>query len=165
MSTFKATRLVKSFSRRIAAPASKVFPLLCPTLEYDWLPGWSCELVYSDTGVAEDNCIFTTSFIGGREGIWTVSRYEPNKAIEFVVVHPDSHVMKLNIHLEEREAGSTDAAWTYTFTALGPEGNEHIDTEIATGFDTRTGAVIDALEHYCMTGKKLSTLSHAGGHG
>lgn len=38
----------------------RIFPLLCPVLEYDWVPGWECELVYTESGVAESGAVFRT---------------------------------------------------------------------------------------------------------
>ena len=35
------------------APPDRVFPLLCPVREYDWIDGWECRMVYAETGVAE----------------------------------------------------------------------------------------------------------------
>src|SRR5208283_1284485 len=38
----------------------KVFPLLCPVREYEWFNDWKCTMVYSESGVAENNCVFYT---------------------------------------------------------------------------------------------------------
>lgn len=160
MSDFKAKRVIKTFTRRIAAPASKVFPLLCPTREYDWIEGWSCDLVYSETGLAENNCVFTTSFLRNGEEIWALSRYEPTRAIEFVAVTPQSHVMKFDVALRETEDGSTDMTWTSTFTALTPKGNHHLDTVVDEHYETSLRTWTAALNHFCTTGNMLSHGSH-----
>ena len=47
---------------KIGAPVEKVFPLLCPVREYEWIDGWSCRLVHSESGFAEKGAIFTTGF-------------------------------------------------------------------------------------------------------
>ena len=36
--------------RRFNTTPAKLFPLLCPTTEYDWLPGWECELLHLASG-------------------------------------------------------------------------------------------------------------------
>jgi hypothetical protein len=63
---------------RLDAPPDRIFPLLCPVREYDWIPTWSCDMIYSESGVAENDCVFATAFPeeGPRES-WVVVRYEP----------------------------------------------------------------------------------------
>ncbi len=48
--------------RTFDATPEEIFPLLCPTTELDWLPGWNCELLHSQSGYAELNCVLRTSF-------------------------------------------------------------------------------------------------------
>jgi hypothetical protein len=42
----------KEFVFEVAAPPDRVFPLLCPVRERDWLEGWEADMVYSASGVA-----------------------------------------------------------------------------------------------------------------
>ena len=37
----------------INAPADEILPLACPVLEYDWIPGWKCKLLYCPNGKNE----------------------------------------------------------------------------------------------------------------
>ena len=39
---------------------SKVFPLLCPVREADWIDGWNPVLVLTQSGFAEQDCVFIT---------------------------------------------------------------------------------------------------------
>ena len=41
-----------------SASPEKIFPLLCPVREMDWIPEWAPKLVISDSGVMEPGCIF-----------------------------------------------------------------------------------------------------------
>lgn len=66
-----------------AAPET-IFPLLCPTREYDWIPHWSCELVHSVSGFAERDCVFITEFPGAGREVWLQTRHEPCRTVEFV---------------------------------------------------------------------------------
>jgi hypothetical protein len=136
----------------IAAPAEKIFPLLCPVREYEWLDGWSCRLVYSKSGFAEMGAVFTTE-LRAEEGasIWTVSRYEPDRAIEFVVVLPGVHVMTMAISLNPLGPGRTHLTWTFVFTSLtGP--NVAFDEA---SFERDRAFIDRALEHYCREGNML----------
>ena len=60
MDRFKARRGAHEYIQTNYAAPEKVFPLLCPVREADWIPGWQYELVYSESGVAELGCVFTT---------------------------------------------------------------------------------------------------------
>ena len=44
----------------VHAPVEEIFPLLCPVREYDWIPGWGCDVQFTESGVAEDLCVFST---------------------------------------------------------------------------------------------------------
>ena len=57
--TFEHTALVP-------APAHRVFPLLCPVREPEWIPGWSCELIHTASRLAEKGCVFRTDSPSGR---------------------------------------------------------------------------------------------------
>ena len=48
----------------VPATPDRVFPLLCPVREYEWIPGWECDVLHSVSGVAEEDCVFRTRFPG-----------------------------------------------------------------------------------------------------
>jgi hypothetical protein len=52
MTTFRGNRVVHEFTQTNPAAPEKVFPLLCPVREGDWLPGWKYRLIY---------CVFSAS--------------------------------------------------------------------------------------------------------
>jgi hypothetical protein len=57
-----------------------VFPLLCPVREYEWIEPWSCDMVFSESGLAENNAVFRTHFPAqGGEETWVVCRYEKDR--------------------------------------------------------------------------------------
>jgi len=156
MADFEAKRLVKEYVYNIDAAPEKVFPLLCPVREYDWIEGWSCELIHSESGVAENNCVFKTTFPDLGEATWVVSRYDKESfIIEFVIVYPDAIAEKLDIALEAGEGGGSVIRWTRTYTGLSEKGNrliEHFGDEM---IDSRMAWLNESLNHYCSTGKKL----------
>ena len=121
---FRSKRTVGSYTHTVGFPASKVFPLLCPVLEYDWIDGWQCEMVYTDSGVAENNCIFVTSFPDSGRQVWSVSRYEPDSRIEFVMMGADL-VSRLDILLEEsggRDNPAVEAHVHWSNSGRQPDG-------------------------------------------
>ena len=156
MSDFKAVRVARSHTMTVAGTPERVFPLLCPTKEYDWIAIWDCDLVYSDSGVAEAGCVFATDFPqdGGRD-IWVVSRYEPNRAIAFVRVNP-LRTISYDITLSDAGNGTATAVWSQILTGLNEEGNRHVaaySDEAYAGLMERCRAMLD---HYLTTGTMLS---------
>jgi hypothetical protein len=150
-----AKRRVSSFDLHLDGTPEQVFPLLCPVREYDWIDGWSCEMVYSDTGVAELGCIFRTRFFDLGEETWTVSRYEPKRAIEFVRVACNVAVVKLDIALEREGDGRTRARVTHTTTALTEAGDLVLAAAPAGKIEQEWRAGEQMLNHYLRTGTKL----------
>jgi hypothetical protein len=69
---FKAERVVKKYTMNLSAEPAVVFPLLCPVREYEWIEPWSCDMVFSASGVAENNAVFMTDFpprrVAGKPG-------------------------------------------------------------------------------------------------
>ena len=156
MSEFAAKRFVRKFSYHIDAGPEEIFPLLCPVREYDWIDGWACEMVYSDSGVAENNCIFKTQFQGHGEEIWTVSRHDKeNFIIEFAIVYPGVAAEKLDVSLKAGGEEGTAIRWTRTYTGLSPEGNQALEHLTGGFLDERMGWLNDSLNHYLKTGEKL----------
>ena len=41
----------------INAPVEDIFPLLGPIREYDWIPGWEADMIWSESGFAEEGAI------------------------------------------------------------------------------------------------------------
>lgn len=144
---FRAKRRIFQYSGELTAPPETVFPLLCPVREYEWIDGWTSEVIFSNSGVAEENCIFTSGFLGM---IWNVCRYEPPQRIEFSAVAPGQLLMRLNLLLEPLQTG-TRLHWTRMFTGLSPAGNDVIDALP----QDQERAVTQMLEHYLKTGKML----------
>ena len=106
-------------------PASpdRVFPLLCPVLEYDWIPWWRAEMIHSVSGVAEENCIFRTN-AGPAAGLtWICTRYEPNQRIEYTCFAPDKFIVRLKIVLLPTPTG-TRMEWTRSWLSIGVAGDE-----------------------------------------
>ncbi len=156
MNEFIPQRIVKETELTIDADPRKVFPLLCPVREYEWIEPWQCQLRYTESGVAENNCIFETDFPhnGGRE-IWIVSRYEKDRCIEFVRFTADEKIIKLDIQLTSAQMGHTRLMWRKTFTGLSSKGNR-IVAAMAGDFAPEAERIAGMLNYYLSTGKMLS---------
>lgn len=138
---------------RHTAPVEAVFPLLCPVLEYDWIPHWRCEMIHSECGVAETDCVFTTQFPDTGPQTWTCSRYEPPLRIDYVIMGPH-HVTRLGIRLEELAQGSR-SIWTRTYTGLDEQGNAVVDAVTEAHYAAQATLLERLLNHYLQTGSML----------
>ena len=56
----KPNRVTRTYTQQLVAEPSKVFPLLCPVREADWVDGWDPLVVLTQSGVAEPECVFVT---------------------------------------------------------------------------------------------------------
>ncbi|MCG6893508.1 MAG: hypothetical protein LJE65_07865, partial [Desulfobacteraceae bacterium] len=154
MDSWKASRAHRSFVMTLNAPPGKVFPLLCPVREYEWIPHWRCEMIYSESGVAEAGCVFTTDFSGEGKDVWVVSRYEPNRAIGFVRTSR-IRTVTYDIRLSESADGKTAAMWSQILTGLNPEGNRALEAVTPENYRDLMSALQDMINHYLATGQAL----------
>ena len=120
------TTLHRSFTHEhvVAAPPDALFPLLCPVLEYEWIPTWDCRLVHTASGVAEHGCVFTTDFGTGEE-TWVCTTYRPSTAIEYTRFAEGGWITMLSLTLAPAPEGTTLTV-RQTYTALTPEGERAV---------------------------------------
>ena len=148
---------MKTLTRRttfdVACAPERVFPLLCPVREYDWIADWSCQMVHSESGVAEPDCVFRTEF-DGEPMTWVVSRYEPPTRIEFTCFVPNLYVMRLQIALAGDEGG-TRLDWTRRWLSLGPAGDERLAARTEREHEHLMVRLRGSLRHYLETGDML----------
>lgn len=154
MNLTNAVRTVIEGEGVCAATPAQVFPLLCPVREYEWIDGWSCELVYSSSGIAESGCVFRHEGNWGVE-TWTVSRYEPDAAISFVVVLDTIMVVMLDLTLEPVGATSTTLRTRFTLTALGAEGARLIQGPAGEWYRSIPQTQDKLINHYLTTGTAM----------
>jgi hypothetical protein len=155
MATTNAARIARHATLHLSAPPERVFPLLCPVREHDWIETWRASIVYSDSGVAEDDCVFVQTEADGAQRVWAVSRYEPRAGIvEFVAFAPGLHVMKLEIALFPEGSG-TRSEWRRTLTALAPAGERALEAYTEEAAAAHMRALEAQLDHYLRTGTRL----------
>lgn len=131
----RPTRVTHTYVQCLRASASSVFPLLCPVREIEWVPGWAPLVVISDSGVAEDNCVFVTTD-HGRDATWVVTQHDPDMGIvEMVKVTPGFTVTRLRIALADVAAERCHAEVTYTYTALGPDGARFVSAQTLQAYE------------------------------
>jgi hypothetical protein len=151
----KPHRLQHSYVQSLQGTPETVFPLLCPVRELDWVPGWDPHWVLSQSGVAEPECIFSTSGEPSA-AIWIISCHQPeNYYLEMYKVTPGNTVGKLCIQLRATGAESCAAEISYEYTALGPAGDEFLEGFTAEWYEAFMHGWQNALNHYLQTGSLL----------
>ncbi len=103
--------------------AAEVFPLLCPVEEYAWYPAWECEMVFSNSGKAEQNAVFLTREPDGIEAVQTIITHTPPAVIEFLIVKGNDSVQRLSISLHEIKKDLTELVWASSCITYSENGH------------------------------------------
>lgn len=147
--------------QRYAAAARQVFPLLCPVREKEWDPDWDSQILYSKSGLAEEDCIFRTVDEEGIEELWYFTEYDIEKLhLQLVRMCPPSRAGKLNIRLRDTGPSACEAEISYTFVSLDEEGDRFLADYTKARFTEFMKAWEKALGHYLHTGTRVATLEY-----
>lgn len=147
---------VKSYGKFSLNFNSKaIFPLLCPVEEYKWMPGWRCEMIFSQTGVAEKDAIFLTKTEDGIESVETIINYDPYNLIEFLIVKGTDTVERLRIELKEMNKNVTELYWTHICTAYSDVGRERAQKSSNETFNVFLEDRKRELHYYLEHGKMI----------
>jgi hypothetical protein len=156
MPPFQSLRISRSCTQINVATPAKVFQLLCPVREKDWIDGWEYTMVYSVSGYAEPGCIFTTPAPGGKLTTWYVTRYDPAIwAIEFVRMVPGEMVVTIRIDLFPNNDISTLTDIVYEYTSLNEEASRWLREDLDESFNQNMDYWEKAINHYLLTGTML----------
>ena len=151
----KAMTTEYSYTMHLEAPATDVFPLLCPVRENDWVVGWQdiTTLVHSGSGVAELGAVFQTAHAGATPETWVITEYRPAERIAFARFDGDV-VTRLNIDLAE-QGGRTTATWVTSQVAINPAGDTRVAGVTQERHDVARAGLEVMLQHYLRTGKMI----------
>ena len=125
MKIVEPRRVTRTYTQHLVGEPSAVFPLLCPVREADWMDGWDPLLVISSSGVAEPDCVFTTT-ARPVDAVWYITRHEPEAGlVEMLKITPHVTACRLTIQLRPAPGGC-EADVTYAHTSLGPHGDTFV---------------------------------------
>jgi hypothetical protein len=156
MSVFAAKRVSYEYTQTNDALPDKVFPLLCPVREAEWIPGWQCRLIYSQSGVAEDGCVFTTPNEDGADTVWMVTHHDPAAfKIAYAWIKPGMIATQLRISLLPGPPGKTATQIHYFYTGLSAAGNKELENYTPEWFRSKMQGWENAINHYLATGQLL----------
>ncbi len=153
---FIANRITQSHRQTIFASPEKVFPLLCPVREADWLDGWQYNMVYSESGLVEPGAVFTTPHHDDEETTWVVTKHDrENFLVEFVRFTPGSRTCCLYIRVAQKNSNESYVDISYTYTAVSQHGNDFIESFTEASFQHSMKFWEDAMNHYLQTDEML----------
>lgn len=162
MTSKNTYRVSYDYTQQLVAPAEEVFPLICPVREAEWLDGFEYAWVYSESGLAEMNAIFTTPPHGPMPAsLWIITRHDPQEhVVDMVRVTGEWYVTHLRVAVEDAPGGGSAAHISYTFTALNEMGERAIKHHHSEPqFRQMVVHWERAVNHYLQTGETLPLAS------
>ena len=121
--TQRYIRIRYQHSIKIHATKEEVFPLLCLVREGEWLPDFSSETVFSESGITELDSIFVTGHKTSYERFWIIPIYKKNNFIEMVYFQPETKIVIIKLTLQESSTSKTSLQVEYIYTSISDKGN------------------------------------------
>jgi hypothetical protein len=135
---FKPTQFMRTGIIHCKAAIEEVFPLLCPKREEEWIPGWECETIWSNSGYNEEGAIFRTFKPYGTELYWTTLQYDINsKIVDFLITAPRLYMFRFRIELYAGSDGLLTIKFTQVFTSISEEGGGFLKRYESEDFNER----------------------------
>jgi hypothetical protein len=151
-----AKRASRLYTQKHPFPAEKLFPLLCPVREKDWIDGWEYEMIYSITGFAEEGCVFSTPADNNQKTYWYINKYDKrNFFIEFVRITANEMVVKISIEVQSESPNKSYSKIQYEYTPLSETAEKWVETELEHSFNDSMRYWELAINHYLETGEML----------
>lgn len=151
-------QLVREYRQRIEGAPARVFPLLCPVREGEWLDGWAerCTLVQSGSGFAEPGCVFITSSPSLPDTTWIVTRHDPGAGlVEFARVCPGLEAVTLAITVRA-EGPASAVTIRYAVTPLPGADREEVERRWSIdAFNADLAFWEASMNHFLATGTRL----------
>ncbi len=137
-------------------PAARVFPLLCPERQKEWLDGWDYKMIYSKSGLIEKDCVFVTPHNGNGQDTWMVTAYSiSDRYIEYVILCDQEYALKIQIQVASLSGGSSSTYINYTFTSLNEKRAEFIETYYEVFFEKSMKKWEESLNYYLANNQVL----------
>jgi hypothetical protein len=118
----------------VRASADECFPLGCPVAELAWIDNWQFDLLYSDSGRNEDDCIFMEAVSGvavhrvaQADTCWYTTLYDSAARRFHAVLLTGAFIIgKWSLEVDAIGDGTSRMRWALTYTGLNEEGNRII---------------------------------------
>lgn len=149
-------RISRHYKQTLYGNKEEIFSLLCPVREKEWLQGWDYNMIYSDSGLAENGCIFETDNDFGSYQ-WVMTKYDKNcYSVQFVKFIQGKTIVIIDIELMDGDKDIVYCDIAYRFTAIDDTiiGNMHAENtqEI---FNEHMKLWEESINHFIKTGKMM----------
>ncbi len=148
----------------IKAPVGEVFPLVCPVMEYDWIPGWKCNIRYCPSGENEKDVVFREKMtspyllnkIAGKTTWITLLQDRSKHRVHFRWINKISSSI-FKIEMSPVDSSQTKCTFSLDLTIMKDRGTMVLnpDSKYKIGFLIEGLAAM--LKHYCETGDKFNS--------
>jgi hypothetical protein len=153
MRKFQAERKKMFSEAQIGFSREQVYPLLCPIREYDWIDGWQCELIASDSGFAEENCIFKTDLPPFGKETWYFLNYILNDSF-IAIRYRSNSILRVDFSLIPEEKGCR-LHLDFILTATDDSGNEFVKNFPDNHADLMCNRTATLLDYYLKNRTKM----------
>lgn len=154
---FRPQRITREYRQTIHATPEKVFPLLCPVREAEWLDGWRYNMIYSESGLVEEGAVFSTPCKDEEDTVWIVTKHDPKTyQVEFVRFTHRSRTCVLKIAVTSKDGNCSYVDVSYTYTGITPEGNDFINRFTQQAFVEAVVFWEKSMNSFLETGKRLT---------
>ncbi len=155
-SEFRPQRITRAYRQTINATPEKVFPLLCPVREADWLDGWQYDMIYSESGLVEEGAVFSTPYEGEEDTIWIVTKHDSSTCnVQFARFTNNSRTCLLKIAVKPKGGLSSYVEVSYTYTGITPAGNYFVDDFTEDAFLEAVTFWEKSMNYFLETGERL----------
>lgn len=154
--TNNALRIIKKAVLSAKADAKTIFPLLCPVKEAEWIDGWKeiCRLVYSDSAIAEEGCVFKTNIPLEGKAVWICSKYDAEKHnIEYIKHVIGKAIIKWGMSVKDISENSSEIYFDYTATSLSETGKDYVKHLDKEGFNGMVEHLKEKMNYYVTHSK------------
>ena len=148
-------RVSRSYTQQLVAGPDRVFELLCPVRETDWVNDWRPKVVFTESGVAEPGCVFITPSVP-EDALWLMTEYDRRQhRLQIIKVIPGVVIGTIDIGLRASGEHTCEADITYAYTALSDHGNRALEEFTESHFIPFMKTWELELNHYLETGSML----------
>ena len=158
---FRATQFMRKGVIHCKAAVEEVFPLLCPKREEEWIPGWECETIWSNSGYNEEGAIFRTIKPYGTELYWTTLQYDiSSRVVDFLLTAPHLYMFRFRIELSANGDGLLTITFMQVFTSISEEGNTLLKRYESEDFGERLKSLEEFMNRHLEDKRKNSERSY-----
>ena len=149
--------------KKLRQRRTSVFSLACPVEELKWIDNWEFDMIYSDSGKNENNCIFREDMSGlfvlnlpGLSTYWHTTLYDTVKhRFHALLMYGDKAAGKFEFEVQDDSDGYSINSWKLTYTALNEEGNRFADESLKDRMLGMLNFLGESAKNYLETGEML----------